>query len=100
MTSQWPGPGKKRYKISRRQITLIELYFGRDFPASRAAFLAGYKGRSTAALCNTAQRVLLRFLEDPQAFINAMKVQKLRDWHLQNLRTLREKIEREKGLKS
>jgi hypothetical protein len=79
-------------EVSRRQAKLIKYYFGDGLPPSKAARLAGYRGRSTAALCNTAQRVLLKFLENPQRFIDAMKREALRE--------LRERIERERGLKS
>lgn len=85
-------------EVSRRQAKLIKYYFGDGLPASKAALLAGYRGKTTAALCNSAQRVLLKFLKNPQRFIDAIKREALRDWremHLKNLRALREKLERE-----
>jgi hypothetical protein len=83
-------------EVSRRQAKLIKFYFGDGLPASKAAQLAGFRGKSTAALCNTAQRVLLKFLENPQRFIEAIKREALHDYHLQNLRALREKLDQEK----
>jgi hypothetical protein len=84
-------------EVSRRQIKLIKFYFGDGLPASKSAALAGYRG-STEALCNATRRVLLKFLENPQRFIDAIRREALHDWremHLRNLRVLREKLEQE-----
>lgn len=85
-------------EVSRRQAKLVELYFAGGLPASKAALLAGFRGKTTAALCNAAKRVLDRFAQDPQRFFTAMAREARRDWrewHLKNLRALREKLERE-----
>jgi hypothetical protein len=91
MPPQWPGPDKKRRKFSARAIRLIKLHFVDDLPAAQSAWLAGYKGKSTAALCNAAQRTLIKFLEDPQAFfsqVHQQTLQKLR----KDLRKLRKEV--------
>jgi hypothetical protein len=83
-------------EVSRRQAKLIKYHFFDGLSGSKSAALAGYKGKSTAALCNVSRRILLKFLENPQRFIEVIRREALREWHLQNLRTLRERLEREK----
>jgi len=55
-------------KFSERELKFLDLFWG-GAQKRVAARLAGYKGRSDQALCNSAARVLKKFYNNPKALL-------------------------------
>lgn len=60
-------------RLSPRALRLLTYYFGHGLSLSQSARAAGFRGRSTSSLCNTAKRIVDRFYEDPQKIFAQMR---------------------------
>jgi len=59
------GGFMRNAKFSPRAMKFLELYFGGALTMKDAVRVAGYRGGSAQALCNTGRAILTKFTGDP-----------------------------------